>query len=284
MDRLRATIGLCVLCVVGCSALAVQGAGAVTFGTTGFTCAKGAQPGGETTKGFSDEHCTAAAANDATHLENVKFEHVAVPESTTTEGLVTNQNTNAGTTGPTPFFLKATIATIPIKLEATGVSTTEGAWGENRKEGSEHYAFGEGKTRYTGVKVVEPANCKVVQGANTGEIETTQIVGTTKGQGMAGKLQPKAGEATAFAEFEIVQNGANPCAAAQKVKIVGSIQGTPNGATIEYTHEGTTAQKTLRFGSAAGPIIGLEGKTTGVGGAKGSGLFFPGAATTVETP
>ncbi|HUB99002.1 MAG TPA: hypothetical protein VMS11_04170 [Solirubrobacterales bacterium] len=265
------------LCALLVSAFAAQSASAVTKGTTGFTCKVPAEGDKAVGEAFSDAHCTKSSPSGT-------FRHVEVPENTLFEGFTTNEGTQNETKEASALFLKATVATIPIKLKATG-AFGEGV-GQQTKDPTtgEHYGFGEGKTTYTGVTVVEPANCKVVQGAKTGEVETTQLVGTGKGQEMAGRLEPKAGANTAFAEFEIANNG-GVCAAAQKVKIVGSIKGTPNGATIEYTHEGTTAQGTLRFGSIVGPKVGVELKTTGKGRIKGSeGPYFPGGATTIETP
>ncbi|HUB98596.1 MAG TPA: hypothetical protein VMS11_02110, partial [Solirubrobacterales bacterium] len=280
MDRLRATIGLCVLCVVGCSALAVQGAGAVTFGTTGFTCAKGEPPAN-----LWGEHCLTSNPEGG---EAQEFGHKEINAGKTTHAILTNEKTKNKTTAAQELFLKATIATIPIKFEATVVSSTKG-WLENRTNGSEHYTIGEGVLHFQNIKVIEPANCKVVQGAKTGEVETTQLVAHTKGQTEAEmflQAEPAAGAATSFAEFEIANNGGT-CAAAQKVKLVGSVKCKRNGATIEFTHEEVTTQGKLRFGSAVGPKFGLEGKITikaGEGKEEEGKSTNPVAATTVNTP
>ncbi|HUB98600.1 MAG TPA: hypothetical protein VMS11_02130 [Solirubrobacterales bacterium] len=247
---MRAVTGLCMICIVAFSAIGAQSASAVTKGTTAYTCKV---PGvGDTPVGasFSDAHCTVAGGSTR---------HVEIPANTTTHTTVGNENTQNGTTESTPFSLKATVATIPIKITATGVTTTNGAWLENKTEGAEHYAFGKGKVLFTGVVVHEPANCTVVQGARVDEIETEELEGTTKGQGDFVKFAPVTGNV--IAEFEIVNSGGT-CAAAQKVKIIGSVKGKPNGATIEFTHEEGTTQGTLRFGSAVGPKAGLEGKLT----------------------
>ncbi|HUB98599.1 MAG TPA: hypothetical protein VMS11_02125 [Solirubrobacterales bacterium] len=275
MNRLRAAIGLCALCVVVCSAFGAQEAGAAPTGTTAFTCAKdlGALRG---------EHCLSSGSAPA------EYGHKEIAEEVTTHATVGNEKTSGETTAAIPFVLKATVATIPIKIEASGLMTTNGAWLENRIDPStgEHYASGEGQINFTGVTVPEPANCKIVQGEKTGEVETTQLVATTKGQGDLLKIEPVAGAATAFAEFEISNNGGT-CAAAQKVKLVGSVLVNPNGATVEFTHVEVTTQGKLRFGNAAGPKAGLEGKATITAGAKKFNEGEPTnpiAATTVPTP
>ncbi|HUB99003.1 MAG TPA: hypothetical protein VMS11_04175 [Solirubrobacterales bacterium] len=291
----RAVVGVCMLCALLVSAFAAQSASAVTKGTTAFTCAKVAQPGVKTTKGFSDEHCTKPTENNEKELEKVKFEHVEIAQDVTTHAKLTNEKTANETTEAEPGLLKATVATIPIELKATGVASTSGGWLENKKvevekEKFEHYSFGEGQINFTGVTVVTPKNCKVVSALGEGVVETTQLVATTKGQGDFLKFEPKAGPATAFAEFEIVKGpGAEECAAAQKVKIVGSVKGVPNGATTTFTHEEVTTQGTLRFGSAAGPKAGLTGKATITAGKGKDNVEKPEptnpiAATTVETP
>jgi len=282
MTGRRAVVGLCMLCALLVSAFAAQGASAVTKGTTAHTCVNA--PGTYTpgTNKFEDAHCT--KVNNSTG----PFGHVEISAGKTTHAILTNTNTSADTKSAEPGFLKATVATIPIKLESTEIHSTKG-WLENRTEpNGEHYAIGEGVIHFKGVTVKEPANCKVVQGAKTGEVETTQLVAHTKGQeeNMFLKFEPKAGVATAFAEFEIANNG-GVCAAAQKVKIVGSVKCRPNGATCIFTHEDGTTQGTLRFGSAAGPKAGLEGKitiTAGEGKEEEGKTTNPIAATTVETP
>jgi len=283
MSGRRAIVGFCMLCALLVSAFAAQSASAVTKGTTAHTCTT-ETPFTEGKNKFSDAHCTVVAGNGT-------FGHKEIPANTTTHTTLGNEKTNAGTTGPTPGILKATVATIPIELEAQEVMST-GAWFENRTEpNGEHYSLGEGVIDFKKVKVNNPANCKVEQaGSGAEEIRTTQLIAHTKGQEepMFLKFEPKAGEATPFAEFEIVNNG-GVCAAAQKVKIVGSVKCRPNGATCEFEHEDVTTQGKLRFGSAAGPKAGLKGKitiTAGLGKETDPepGKTNPIAATTVETP
>ena len=275
-------MGLWMLCALLVSAFAAQSASAVTKGTTAHTCTT-ETPFTAGTNKFEDAHCT--KINNTTGT----FGHKEIKANTTTHALLTNAGTSANTAEAEPLFLKMTIATIPIVLKATGVSSTEG-WLENRTEpNGEHYTIGEGKLDLTGMTVAEPANCKVEQaGSAAGEVRTTQLVAHTKGQeeNMFLKFEPKAGVATAFAEFEIVNNG-GVCAAAQKLKFVGSFKARPNGATIVCTHADITTQGTLRFGSAAGPKGGLEGKITikAGEGKEGEGKpTNPIAPTTVETP
>jgi len=90
MIRLKTLIGACVVCALVLSAVVAQSASAV--GTTGFTCKEKKEPGGA---GFSDAHCKSEVATGA------KFEHVAIPEGTQTEGRVTNEKTASETTAST---------------------------------------------------------------------------------------------------------------------------------------------------------------------------------------
>ena len=188
-----------------------------------------------------------------------------IGENVTTHATVGNEKTKNETTESTSFELKATIATIPVAINAKQVMSTDGAWLENKKDPTtgEHYVFGEGKINFTQATLTEPANCEVEQGGVKGVVETNLLEGTTKGQGDGVLFKPKVGEV--FAEFKIV--GAS-CIAAQTIKVVGSVLGTLNGATTEFQHgkvtpaEGTTGQGTLRIGSKTGPKAGIEGKVT----------------------
>ncbi|HSS33904.1 MAG TPA: hypothetical protein VLL27_11545, partial [Solirubrobacterales bacterium] len=46
------------------------------------------------------------------------------------------------------------------------------------------------------------------------------------------------------------------------VKVVGSVLGVPDGATTNTTHATVTEEKTLRLGSALGPVAGIAGTLT----------------------
>lgn len=265
MTGRKAVVGFCLLCAIALSAVAAQAATASTNGTTAFTC-RSEGPG----HAFARAHCTPA---DATGGE---YEHVSVPEGTTTLVLGT-----AGTTGGEKAVtkLKYTFGGIPFEFEAKGLDL-EGSLTNLKDETGLHYAAGEGKLTYTQVSVAgeTQAGCKV-----KGEtIETKQLTLTTKGQGDALRLAPKEGEV--WAEFKLegcVQTGQNGT-----YKLVGSVSGAAQGATVAFTHAGTTAPKTLRVNGATGPIAGIEGSITlnGRDPVLEETAFTPLSFTTVETP
>ncbi|MGV1048661.1 MAG: hypothetical protein ACOYD4_09095 [Solirubrobacterales bacterium] len=269
MTGRRAIVGLCMLCALALSAMAAPGATAASNGTTGFTCKEVAAGTGH----FKGAHCKAA---DAGTGAGANWDHVAIPENTTTEALISSEGTGGLVT---PAKLKTTIAGTVIELVAA--KTRGEGWGTNAKDPTtgEHYGHGEGINTYSEV-TESKLGCEVVGlPGGKGVIQTKQLVGTTKGQGDSGKLTPK--EGTAFAEFEL-----KGCAVAGTYKVVGSIKCIPDGTTITCSHEETTAQKTLRLQTALGPVVGVEVSTTYKGrdpNIEGD-PFTPVAPTTVETP
>lgn len=88
-----------------------------------------------------------------------------------------------------------------------------------------------------------------------GVVETKPVFMSTAGVGDKINLTPK--EGTAFAEFKL-----EGCAVANTYKVVGSVLGVPDGATINTTHTKVTEEKTLRLQSAVGPVAGIEGTLT----------------------
>lgn len=256
--RIKAVIGLWVICALALGVLGAQGASAAIVGTTGFTC-KATGGGGA---GFSDAHCKTAVASGA------KFEHVAIPPEVKTEGRVTNQKTASETTASTPARLLTSIAGVVVELQA---NATEGlASGTNKKNaGGEHLIEGFGATTYTEVTVTKPAGkgCKVPEG----KLTTNELRGTSTG--MEGKLEPATG--TEFMSVTIegcpVINGKYP--------ITGSIQCPNSGVTIICTHAATTTLGTLKFG---GQKAGVEVATTATARANSTQEYTPVAATTIE--
>jgi hypothetical protein len=264
MNRPRAAVGLCLLCAVAIAALGVQTALGATNGTTGFTCKEKKEPGGA---GFSGPHCTAADVVGT----GAKYEHVAIPEGTTTEGRVTNTTTEGKTV---PAKLRGSVSGVEVELQATGSLGL--ATGTNKKAGGgEHFIEGVGSTTYTGVTVTKPAGkgCKV----KGGELATKELRGTSAGQGMEGKLEPASG--TEFASVTI--EGCSIAGLNNTFPITGSIKCPGDGATVLCTHAAVTAQNTLKF---AGQKAGIEVTTTATGRANSSEAFTPLAVTTVETP
>jgi hypothetical protein len=57
--------------------------------------------------------------------------------------------------------------------------------------------------------------------------------------------------------------------------VVGSVIGTIDGATTNFTAAGTTAQGTLRLESKEGPKAGLDGAITISGRTGGAGAYTP---------
>lgn len=264
MTGRRGAIGICLLCALVFSAFAAQGAGAVTLGTTGFTCKEKKEPGGA---GFSGPHCTAADVVKT----GAKYEHVAIAQNQVTEGRVTNTTTGGETQ---VARLKSTIAGVEVELQATG--TLGEATGTNKLAANgEHFIEGTGQTSYSGVSVTKPAGkgCKV----KAGEFKTKLLKGTSAGQGMEGKLEPA--EGTTFGEFEI--EGCSIAAINGVYQITGSIKCPGDGATVLCTHAATTAQGTLKM---RGQKAGVEVTTTATGRANSTEAFTPLAVTTVETP
>jgi hypothetical protein len=260
MRRIKAVIGLCVVCAMAIGVVGAQGATAAIKGTTGFTC-KPTTLGGA---GFSDAHCKTAVASGA------KFEHVAIPENVKTEGRVTNEKTASETTASTPTRLLTVIAGVVLELQA---NKTEGlATGMNTKNGSgEHVIEGVGTTTYSEVTVTKPAGkgCKVPGG----KITTKELRGISTG--MEGKLEPVVG--TEF--MTITVEGCSVAALNNNYLITGSVQCPNSGATIICTHAATTAQGTLQFG---GHAAGVEVATTATARAKSTEAFTPVSATTIE--
>ncbi len=265
MLKRRTIVSLCALCALAFSAFAAQSAAAATNGTTAFTCKKKAVEGGA---GFSKEHCKTADAV----ASGAKYEHVAVPENTTTEVAVTSQDTEGNAV---PARLKSTIS--GVEVEFVSKLTHGEGWAINQKDPvtGEHFIRGEGWTTYTEVEVSKPLGkgCKVTGG----ELKTNKLKGTSAGQGMEGKLEPVAG--ATFAEFTV--EGCSIAALNGKYEVKGSIKCSGDGSTVNCTHENTTAQGTLTL---RGQKAGVDVSTTAKGRAIAEPTYTPLAVTTIETP
>lgn len=260
MIRQRTLIGACMLCALILSAVGAQSASAV--GTTGFTCKEKKEPGGA---GFSDAHCRSEVATGA------KFEHVAIPEGTKTEGRVTNEKTASETTASTPAILAGSLSGVQVELQAT--STLGIVSGTNKKTAEgEMFIEGTGSTTYTGVTVTKPAGKSCV--VKEGKIVTNELRGTSLGQGMEGKLEPASGETFA----SIVIEKCTVAALNNTFPITGSIKCPNSGATISCTESAVTAQGTLKFG---GNKAGVGVSTTATARANSAEAFTPVSATTI---
>lgn len=249
-------------------AIGAQSASAVTLGTTIFTCKKVTPAQG--TEGFIKEHCRPVDAVET----NAEYEHFKVEQGKTTEATVTNAKTRNNTTEATPWLIKGTVAGAVLELTAKGAHS-EGTIENSVDPSTEHYFHAAGKVAFE--EVTSPLCAVAGLPGGAGKIESKQLADTTTEQGHFIKFTPETG--TVFAEFELTG-----CAMAGVYKVVGSVKGVPNGSTINFTHAETTAQKTLRIGSAAGPLLGVEGSLTLTGRANKTEAFTPLSPTTVETP
>lgn len=248
----KTIIGLAMLCALLVSALAAQGATA--SGTTAHTCKK-AEKGTEGAKTWKDEHCKEEASG-----QTGEYKHVEIPVNTKTNITGTDIDTGTHHTGAA---LKSTIAGSAIELvakEVTGTGTME-----NKLEGAEMLAHGEGTITYTGV--TEKLLGCIVTGYKNGVkgakeiVETNTLTATTSPTATIGdklKFQPKEAGA-AFAEFELTECIVGPL----RVKVFGSVLGIPNGATTNTEHNTVTADKTLRLqNGTTGPLAGIAGTLT----------------------
>ncbi len=269
----KAIAGLCMLCALAFSAIAAQSASAVT-GTTAFTCKKVTPAGG--TAGFKDAHCKEAVST------NAEYEHVAIPESTTTRFLSNNI-----TTGTTRSIIRLHSVQAGIAFEISANIAEGQGWLTNAKDVSgEHYAHGEGTVTFSEVFVTKPAGkgCEVFTDNEKGEEEgvatvmTRQLKGTTKGQGHRVKIEPAVGNT--LATFWITH--CSVVALNGTYEVTGTLTGTPEGATLVFNGADVTAQGTLKV---RGQKAGLDGSFTfkGKDETAGDPEYTPLTVTTVET-
>jgi hypothetical protein len=237
MSARRAILGLCMICALFASAIAASGASA----QTAVTCAANTTTGAEQ---FSDGHCKTAATG------NGGFKHVTF---TATEAAPTSiKLSNEVTPGVKPkSILKSTIAAAPFVLEATTVEGTGTLW--NGVSGTEMFAAGKGTIIYKGVTNPSPGCTVTGLPGGAGQINTKALKASTLGLTNELKFEPET--APIFAEFELTG-----CTIAGTYKVVGTLKGQTKGATTVFKHETVTGEKTLRIGSATGPVAGLEGE------------------------
>lgn len=262
MTRRKVAVCACLLCAFFTSALAAQGAAAATNGTTAFTCRN---EGPE--HAFSKAHCAPADAVGG------EYEHVAIPESTTTD-VVGTAGTTEGAKEVTK--LKSAFGGIVLEVQAKGLDL-EGTLTNSKAGSGEHFIHGEGKVIYTEASVTAPAGkgCKL----KGGKVETKPISSTSAGQGDALKFTPTSGEV--FTEFEV--EGCMITGLNGVYKVTGSVKGTPDGATLKFGHTETTSQASLIL---RGQKAGLESSITlnGRDPVLEETVFSPLSVTTVETP
>lgn len=271
MSASRAIASLCLVASLACGALAAPGAAAE--GTTAFTCKK-VTPA-EHTAGFKDAHCKNATAAFA------DYEHFEIKEGTTTEVSATNNKTGEEVS---VWKLTTAVAGVEVEFQATALAA-QGSM-TNSISGVEHIASGTGTATFTGVKVTKPAGkgCIVktdeLPGKTPGPeavVDTRLLNATTAGQGDAIKLEPNAGQV--IASF-FVEKCTLPTLN-KTYEVTGAVKSTNvNGATIEFTHEQTTKQGTLKVN---GQSAGIEGTLTSSGRdpALGETQYTPLSTTTI---
>jgi hypothetical protein len=249
MNGRRALVGLCLPCALLVSALAAQSASAA--GTTTYTCVKG---GSGTT--YKTPHCRPGDAAG-------EYSHQSIANGTTTE-ITGNNKDHEGKAIVGTFVSTAFGVTIELTAQVVAVSGTL----VNSEEGGEMFASGSGTVTFTEVTVMKPTSCKVVtdipdgQPGADGIVHTETLKWTTTGQGDRVKIEPSTG--TTIARFWMEDQNLALCKLPKTTFTVsGSVQGTPNGATLEFTEADTTSQNTLKLNGAKAGIAGsvtIEGR------------------------
>jgi hypothetical protein len=260
MLRRKATVGVALLCALVFCAVSASSASAVA-GTTAFTCVKE-----KTLNGFKDAHCKEKVEVGATG----EFGHKEIAENTTTKTHITNEKTDATTTGSTvnllhaePFGIKTTVECSKLLGHIDVTNVKDKVTGEHSVTGAK------GTLHYTGCKVKEPAGCVIPK-------ETILVEGltatTSKQAENTIQFKPEVGENFVTFSFEkcnnFLFNGAH--------SVTGSVRGKINGATVEFSSATTTKEGTLKF---FGEPAGLEGKATLSQAEKTTALNDPAATT-----
>jgi hypothetical protein len=258
----KSVLGLCVLCGLIVSAVAAQGASAIS-GTTLQTCKPVTPPTG----GFTRAHCAKADIGPG------GFTHVAVAENTTTEVRGTTINTEGG---HIVSKLKATIAGVPVEIQSTLAHIVNGTVTNKLDPTKEHFIEGTSEITFTEPVVTAPAGkgCKIKQVDITAKVKLTST-----GQGDSINSTPDEGET--FAEFDV--EGCTVVALNGNYKVTGSATCVPDGATLNCSHAQITEKNTLKL---RGNKAGFEASFTLEGRDPVSdpvGQFTPLSVTTVET-
>lgn len=264
MFGLRGTIGVALTLVIAFAAFSTGASAATVKGTTGFTCKEVAAGTGK----FTKSHCRGS------DLGTGNFEHVAFKEKTTTELKATNEATSEETKARQSLTIRSSL--FGFLLQITAGSVTGSGTLSNTVSGKEHLTEGEGSLTFSEVVVKSPSEkACVVEGE---KIETAKLKLTTAGQGMAVRFEPVAGDV--LASFSI--KNCSVAALNGLYELKGTLKGTPEGATINFIHETTTAKNTLRL---RGQRAGIEGSFTfsGRDAELGDVTYTPISPTTVET-
>jgi len=263
-------------CVLVLSAVAAQSAAAIS-GTTAFTCQK-TEAGGA---GFSKSHCRAADAV----ASGAQYAHLAIAQDKPTELKISNETTGGETES---LVLKPNNGSFELKAATVA---GEGEITNSLDASQEHYVRGGALIKLTKVTLIPVSfvftGCKIFSNdpktnepGVEGEIDLEPLSLTTTKQGDSLKLAPTTGEA--FAKFWIKECSLTEPQLEHQYTLTGSLSGSPDGATLNFTHAKTTEQKSLKINTVVFGVAGsltLSGKSPGEGGS-----FTPLSFTTVETP
>src|SRR3954451_1919864 len=267
MTGYRTTVGLCLLCAIVVSAVAAQSASALIGGTTMYTCKKlGAG------HNFKKAHCKSADFS----VGSGEYEHVTVPEGTTTEFSTTNKKNGLTTESAIITKLKSTIAGIAFEIQGTEIAGFGTLTNTPGKPG-EHTVSGVGTFFHNGLTVTAPKEkgCKV----KGGEIKTNPLRISRSSLEMELSIEPVEPE-EAIEKFEI--EGCSVGALNGEYELKRSASATVDGSTLAFTDPHITEQGTLTPRSKKAAI---EGTTTisGKDAAAGDTEYTPLSFTTTFT-
>ncbi len=257
MKKRNGIAAVCLLCALAISALATQDASAALTGTTAVTCKSTPATGF-----FSDAHCT-------TKVGGGNFSHESIESGKTTELSVTNGSTCEETKAACPLKLKALIS--GVTLEITTKKVVGNGSIHNVLVGEEHQVVGSAALTFEEASVTAPAGkgCEV-----EGEkFSTNELALTSAGQGMVLQIAPVSGELVS----EVRVKGCSVVALNNLYALNGNFKGTFSGATVKFTHSGTTESNTLTL---SGQKTGIDGQLTLSARANSSEAYTPLAATT----
>ncbi|MGD9735668.1 MAG: hypothetical protein AB7V58_08685 [Solirubrobacterales bacterium] len=223
------------LAFLGLCALTAPAASAVPPARM-YTCEGGG------TLGFTDSHCIAGSTGP--------YHHVVVPINTTTYHGIAQSNTCTEETA-CPTTIKGTLSGVTVSIQAAAVTGTGTIVSE--ESGGEAFTTGTEILYLEEAKVIAPAGKGCV--ISGGEIVSNELRTTTLGAGGLIKLEPASGTTLASIAIE----GCSIGALNNTFSLTGSVEGSPTGAILGFTHTETTGQGTLKLG---GTKAGLDTNLT----------------------
>lgn len=214
---------------------------------------------------FKDPHCKEVVVPGT---QTTGYHHYEIHDRTTITTI--NGETAAGTTAAAPAILKGTLAGVATSIECTTVNGTGEE--ENSEAGGEMFITGTTTLVFSGCQVTAPAGkgCKITGG----EITTSTLSGTTKGQGDAVNVTPLEGTQLASVKIE----GCSISALNNTFAVTGSLKVPAlTGATSTTLESEVTTAGTFKFG---GQKAGLEMSVTRRGHKQNNELTSPVVQTT----